>query len=131
MKEKNSPLIFWDYCAEQRAAINNLTAKRNLLQLQGSKAQQRITGFIGDISHLCQFGWFDWCYFKDYEQFPGQSEKLGRCLGPAANYSNEMSQWILKDTMKITASHTVHRLKEEEYRDPTIIRQREEFMQKC
>ena len=24
-----------------------------------------------------------------------------------ANYSNEMAQWILKDTMKITASHTV------------------------
>ena len=131
MKEKDSPLIFWDYCAERRAKINNLTAKRNLLQLQGSNAQQRITGFAGDISHLCQFGWFEWVYFKDPEQFPLQTEKLGRCLGPADNYSNEMSQWILKDTMKITASHTVRQLKEEEYRDPAIIRQREEFMQKC
>ena len=39
-----------------------------------------------------------------------------------------MSQWILKDTMKITASHTVRQLTEEEYRNPTITRQREEFM---
>ena len=59
MKEKYSPLIFWEYCAKRRAAINNLTAKKNLLQLQGSNAQQRITGFAGDILHLCQFGWFD------------------------------------------------------------------------
>ena len=32
---------------------------------------------------------------------------IDRCLAPAANYSNAIAQWILKDTMKITASHTV------------------------
>ena len=28
MKEADSPLVFWDYCIERRARINNLTAKK-------------------------------------------------------------------------------------------------------
>ena len=63
--------------------------------------------------------------------FPYPEEKLGRCLGPAANYSNEMSQHILKDTMYITASHTVRRLTEDEDRDLNIIREKDAYMVKC
>ena len=32
MKESDSPLVFWDYCAERRAHIHNLTTK-GLFQL--------------------------------------------------------------------------------------------------
>ena len=32
--EANSPIVFWNYCAEHRAAITNMTEK-NLFQLQG------------------------------------------------------------------------------------------------
>jgi len=45
-------------------------------------------------------------YYRDANNFSMQEEKLGRSFGPAANYMNEMSHWILKDIMKITASHT-------------------------
>ena len=76
MKDSDSPLKFWDYCAERRALINNLTAK-SLHKLQGSNANQLITGDAGDISNLCQLGWFEWCYFKDKSPFPHQEEKLG------------------------------------------------------
>ena len=130
MKDTDSPLIFWDYCAERRVKINNLTAK-NLFQLHGSNANQKITGDPSDISNLCQLGWFDWCYYRDTNSFPRQEEKLGRRLDPAANYLNEMSHWILKDTMKITASHTFRPLTDDEYRDPNITRERDEFMKKC
>lgn len=130
LKDSDSPLKFWDYCAERRVKINNLTAK-GLFQLNGSNPQQLITGEPGDISNLCQFGWFEWVYYKDAAPFPYQNEKLGRCLGPAISYSNEMSQWILKDTMEITASHTVRRLTDLEYRDPTLQRERNVFMDKC
>ena len=27
MLQENTPLVFWDYCAERRAAINNMKAK--------------------------------------------------------------------------------------------------------
>ena len=87
MKDSDSPLKFWDYCAERRAKINNLTAK-GLFQLQGSNPYFKVLGQTGDISNLCQFGWFDFVYYRDAAPFPQQAEKLGRCLGPADNYSN-------------------------------------------
>ena len=77
MKDSDNPLKFWDYCTERRVLINNLTAK-GLHKLQGSNANQLITGDAGDISNLCQFGWFEWCYFKDKSPSPHQEEKLGR-----------------------------------------------------
>ena len=33
-REANSPLIFWDYCAERQATITNMTAN-NIFRLQG------------------------------------------------------------------------------------------------
>ena len=54
LKDKESPLVFWDYCAERRSLINNLTAK-NLFQLDGTNPNFKITGDEGDISNLCQF----------------------------------------------------------------------------
>ena len=60
IKESDCPLAFWDYCMEQRAHINNLTAK-NLFALHGSNAFTSLTGEEGDISSLCQYGWYQWC----------------------------------------------------------------------
>ena len=91
----------------------------------------KVTGDAGDISNLCSLGWFEWCYFRDGSPFPYQAEKLGHCLGPAINYSNEMAQWILKDMMKITALHTIRPLTEDEHRDLNLIKERENFMEKC
>ena len=60
MKESNCPLAFWDYCMERRARINNLTAK-DIFSLHGGNAHTSLTGEEGDISALCQFGWYEWC----------------------------------------------------------------------
>ena len=81
-----------------------------------------ITGDAGFISNLCKLGWFDWCYYRDANSFPKQEERLGRSLGPAANYLKEMSHWISKDIMKITARHTFRPLTDSEYRDLNIAR---------
>ena len=50
LKDKDSPLVFWDYCAERRQLINNLTAT-NLFQLDGSNPNFKITGDEGDFSN--------------------------------------------------------------------------------
>ena len=91
MKDSDSPLRFWNYCAECRVLINNLTLK-NLFQLNGANTNLTIVGYADDISNLYSLGWFEWCYFRDGSPFPYQEEKLGCCLGPAANYSNETAQ---------------------------------------
>ena len=85
-KDSDSPVRFWDYSAERRVLINNLTSK-NLFQLNGGNTNLKITGDASDISNLCQLGWFEWCYYRDTNPFPLREEKLGRCLGLAANFS--------------------------------------------
>jgi len=88
MKQSNCPLAFWCYCAERRARINNLTA-RNLFQLEGQNAHFSVTGKEGDLSNLCQFNWYDWCYFREQKTaFPFAREILGRILGPAKGEGN-------------------------------------------
>ena len=101
MHETNSPLCFWDYCVERRARINNLTAK-NAFKLHGSTPHTVTTGDEGDISNLCQYGWYEWCYFRDHTAAsPNNKEVLGRVLGPARGAGNEMAQWILKANGRI------------------------------
>ena len=42
-----------------------------------------------------------------------------------------MAQWILKDTMKINSSRTIRLLTKDEHRDLNLIKERENFMEKC
>jgi hypothetical protein len=54
-------------------------------------------GEEGDISNLCQYKWYEWCYYRDNTtKFPHSYEVLGRVLGPVCGEGNEMAQWILK-----------------------------------
>jgi hypothetical protein len=96
MKESDCPLSLWDYCVERRARINNLTAK-TMFKLHGTNAYTALTGEEGDISNLCQFKWYEWCYYREHKEgFPLTREILGRVLGPATGAGNKMCQWILK-----------------------------------
>ena len=90
MKESDSPLVFWDYCAERRARFHNLTAK-DLFQLQGKNPMSATLGEEGDISNLYMFNWYDWCYFFEQGQsFPEQKEILGKVLGPTKDVCNHI-----------------------------------------
>ena len=93
----NSPMCLWDYCAERRMRIHNVTP-RDLFQLNGNTPTVATFGEQGDISNLCQFDWYDWCYFREESkhQFPSQRKCLGRVLGPIKNEGNEMCQAVLK-----------------------------------
>ena len=78
-------MVLWDYCAERRARIHNVTP-RDLFQLNGNTPTMATFGVRGDISNLCQFRWYDWCYFRAEGQnlFLQQKLQLGRVLGPAS-----------------------------------------------
>jgi hypothetical protein len=68
-------------------------------------------GTDADILNLCQFGWYEWVFFReDSASFPFQKEQLGRCLGPAKNEGNEMAQWVLKDNGKVLPRRTLRQL---------------------
>ena len=127
IRESNCPLAFWDYCAERRARINNLTAK-NLFQLEGRNAHFSVTGEEGDISNLCQYKWYDWCYYREQgSKFPFAKEVLGRVLGPAKGAGNEMAQWILKANGRVVPRRTLRPLTPAELSSETEVEKRRIF----
>ncbi len=126
MREANSPLCFWDYCLERRARINNLTAK-NVFRLQGTTAHTLTTG-EGDISNLCQYGWYEWCYFREHSAaFPNNQEILGRVLGPARGEGNEMAQWVLKASGRVVPRQSLRPLTVAELHSPVEVQERQGF----
>ena len=90
MIESNSPLWFWDYCFERRARINNLAAK-DAFRLHGSTPHTLATGDERDIKNLCQYAWYEWCYFRDQTAaFPNNKEVLG---GDLAQQDDQAMKW--------------------------------------
>ena len=131
MRESHSPLRLWDYCAERRSQIFNLTAK-DLFQLQGQNPHLATYGEMADISNLCNFRWYEWCYFRQHKtSFPYLQQELGRCLGPTKNEGNEMCQWVLQRNGKIVPRRTLRRLTHDEASPHNEVerRKREDFNQ--
>ena len=92
-----------------------MTAKDSF-QLQGQTPYFSTFGEEGDISKICQFGWYEWVYFwQTTAKSPFPAHALGRCLGTAKNEGNEMTQWVLKQNGKIVPRRTMRRLTPEEW----------------
>ena len=124
----SAPMCLWDYCAERRVRIHNVTP-RSLFQLNGNTPTVATLGVQGDISNICNFSWYDWCYFREEGavQFPEQKEKLGRVLGPMKNDGNEMCQAILRYYGSIVPRRTVRRLLQSELTSSSEIVKRANF----
>ncbi len=58
MRSSGSPLVLWDYCMEQGALIFHITAKK-LFQLNGTYPHTSTFGTEADISHICQYAWYE------------------------------------------------------------------------
>ena len=94
MRASNSPMVLWDYAIERRALIHN-AVPRPLFQNNGLTPHAATFGSEGDISNICNFGWYEWVYYRDHGNFPENKQKLGRVLGPMQNEGNEMAQGVL------------------------------------
>ena len=127
MREADSPIKLWDYCFERRVQINNLTVKPRF-NLHGTNPYTQLKNEEGDISNLCQYGWYDWVYFREKSaKFPHGQELLGRVLGPSKDSGNQMSQWILKSNGKVVPRRTLRPLRKEEIHSPVEEKKREIF----
>ena len=124
----NCPMVLWDECAQRRALIHNLTP-RNLFQTEKQSPYQYQFGVRGDISSLCSFDWYDWCYYREEgtNLFPKQKELLGRVLGPSKNEGNEMAQNVLTHTGYVAPRRSVRRLTQEGVEKETEIAKRTNF----
>ena len=82
----------------------------------------------GDISSLCQFGWYEWCYYCEHTAtFPNNREVLGRVLGPARGEGNKMAQWVLKANGRVVPCRSLRPLNIAELYSPVEHRKRDVF----
>ena len=107
----NSPMTLWDFCAERRARIHNVIP-RDLFQLNGNNPTTATFGVEADISNICQFDWYEWCYFREEgtNLFPFQKKHLGRVLGPIKNEGNEMAQAVLTISGRVVPRRSIRPL---------------------
>jgi len=124
-----SPLVFWCYCMERRAEIKACCARNNL-NLDGQVPRAYLTGELTDISHICNFDWYEWVKFRRIgpkAAYPFPTEHLGRCLGPARNLGNAMSQHVLLENGKVIPIQTLRSLTQAELDSPMEKSKRDAF----
>ena len=65
----------------------------------------------GDISNLCMYKWYEWCYFRENKEgFPFNIKIIGCIIGPAKGDGNKMAQWVLKSNGQVVPRRTARPL---------------------
>jgi hypothetical protein len=64
MIKTGSPGVLWDHCIELEALIRSSTSI-SVYMTNGKVPETIMTGSTANISHICEFGWYDWVMFRD------------------------------------------------------------------
>ncbi len=87
--------------------------------INGEVPETIMTGSTANISHICEFGWYDWVMFRDnVPMFPDVKLTLGRYLGPATNVGSALTTNILKANEQTVCRSTLRHLNDEEIHCP-------------
>jgi hypothetical protein len=118
MIKTGSPKVLWDHCIELEALICSLT--RNNMYLTNGKVPETImTGSKSIISHIYEFGWYDWVMFRDnVPTFPVDKLILGHYLGSATNFGSALTTKILKSNGQTVCRLTLQHLTNKEIHCP-------------
>jgi hypothetical protein len=58
----------------------------------GKVPETIMTGSTANMSHICEFGWYDWVMFKDnVTMFSNVKLTLGQYLGAATNVGSALT----------------------------------------
>jgi hypothetical protein len=85
MIKTGSPRVLWDPCIELEVLIC-LSTRNNIYMINGKVPETIMIGSTADISHICEFGGYDWVMFRDnVPMFHDNTLTLERYLGPVTN----------------------------------------------
>ena len=85
----------------------------------GQVPETIMTGNTADISHIAEFGWYDWVMFcNNVPSFPDDKLILGRYLGPAIDTGSALTAKILKSNGVFVCRSTLRHLTDEELHSP-------------
>jgi hypothetical protein len=79
MIKTGSPRVLWDHRVELEALICSSTSNSIYMMTNGKVPETNMTGSSANISHICEFGWYDWVMFRDnLPDFPDVKLILGQ-----------------------------------------------------
>jgi hypothetical protein len=91
MIKTSFPRVLWDHCIKLEVLICSLTSN-NIYMTNGEVPETIVTRSIADISHICEFGWYDWVMFRDnVPTFHDVKLTLGQYVGPATNVDSALT----------------------------------------
>ncbi len=118
MIKTGSPKCLWDHCLELEAYVRSCTGN-DIYMTAGQVPEIIMTGNTTDISHIAEFGWYDWVMFRDSQpSFPNDKLILGRYLGPAIDTRSALMAKILKSNGVFVCRSTLRHLTDEELHSP-------------
>lgn len=127
MMKTGSPKVLWDHCIELEALVRSNTSN-DIYMTYGEVPETVMTGSTADISHICEFAWYDWVMFRDnIPTFPDHKLILGRYLGPATDVGSALTAKILKSNGQIVYRSTLRHLSDPEHSCPVHIADRTSF----
>jgi hypothetical protein len=114
MIRTRSPKVLWDHCIELEALIKSHSVN-TIYETNGQVPETLMTGTTADISHISEFGWYDWVMFRDNTPtFPDNNIVLGQYLGPATDVGGMMTAKILKENGQFVYRSTLRHLTKDE-----------------
>jgi hypothetical protein len=95
--------------------------------MERSQRQGRLTGDTPDISHLAEFGWYDWVWFLSPEDVRMERRSRGRYVGHSSDIGDAICARILTEKGKFVSRTSVFPLTSEETRSDTIKDRQKQF----
>lgn len=123
-----APHKLWDECCELASLVRSHVA-HDMYQLQGQVPETIMMGQTADISHICEFGWYQWVYVHDQSsKWPESTTTLGRYLGPTSpEHGNILLAKILISNGQVIRRNTFRHLRPDEADSEDVKRQQAEF----
>jgi hypothetical protein len=127
MVKKKSPKVLWDFCLTLASLVRSNIA-HDIYQLKGQVPESIMTGKTSDISHICEFEWYEWVMYHEDKGYPENKAKLGRYLGPTEpGIGSVMSYYVLQHNGEVVAKRTIRKLTPQEQEDETMSREQQAF----
>ena len=128
MLKSGTPKRLWDHCIEYEALIRSHTA-HDIFALEGQVPETLMKGDTPDISHLCEYEWFQWVkYHEPTLSYPQDKMVIGRYLGPAIDVGSALTHKVLKSNGEFVSRTTVRPWTLQEEADPVDVADAEAYM---
>ncbi|GAX26404.1 hypothetical protein FisN_UnNu099, partial [Fistulifera solaris] len=128
MIRTNSPRCLWDLCLVYHAYVRSHSCL-SIRQLDGEVPQTLLTGDTADISHICEFGWYDWVWFISPQDENMERKHLGRYLGPSFDVGDVLCARILPASGRPISRTSVFPLSVEEQNSQAVAELKAKFTQ--